>query len=279
MRNRSQLTYGLAAAIIVATAVTATPTFAKDATAAIDGYKYYLPEGSENNLEAVRALIAASDGLGMTRRSRGQIPNGNNQNCLGCSTASYEYKGSGTYAGQKADVMSIHFDYRIPAVRTDVTFADGTRMVTVAANGLTWDESIPGVFAKDSDAAAADRLLEVYLLPPAVVFFGQAAADKIKLSMDGADRVLTVPLPDLDADLKATLDFNGRPVHTEISYGGKVYTGDYSDFSNDHMDYHVWGPNHVVQKVDGKVMTDLQLDYHWTNPYMVFPTPQELAQK
>ena len=64
----------------------------------------------------------------------------------------------------------------------------------------------------------------------------------------------------------------------EIAYGGKVYSGDYSGFSNDRMDYHVFAPHKIVQKIDGQVVTDLELEYHWTNPYMVFPPPAEVAK-
>ena len=62
-------------------------------------------------------------------------------------------------------------------------------------------------------------------------------------------------------------------------WGTKLYSGDYSNFTNDQMDYHVYGPHKIVQKVDGKVVTDLTLEYHWTIPYLVFPTPKELASK
>jgi hypothetical protein len=79
--------------------------------------------------------------------------------------------------------------------------------------------------------------------------------------------------------MTASVDGNGYIVHTEFRYGGKLYAGDYSEFTNDKMDYHVMGPHRVVQKVDGKVVTDLTLEYHWVNPYVVFPTPKELAGK
>ena len=30
---------------------------------------------------------------------------------------------------------------------------------------------------------------------------------------------------------------------------------------------------------DGKTVTDLNLEYHWTNTYIVFPVPKEVASK
>jgi hypothetical protein len=277
MRSTLYLTAAVAAGLIAAgvgQAAAQAPAFAK---VAIDGYNYHLPAGAKDNVEAARALILAGDGMGMIRRSA--LTTGDNtRNCIGCSTDSFEYKGSGTFNGQKVKSLSMHFDLRIPAVRTDVTGEDGKRAVTVAADKLAWDESTPGVFAKPA-SDAADRLIPVLLLPPAAIVAGAASGDKIKVASVAGQQVLTIPVPYLATDMKATLDLDGRISHTELTYGGKVYTGEYSDFQNDRMDYHVWGPHHIVQKVDGKVVTDLTLDYHWTNPYMVFPTPKELASK
>ncbi len=275
MRNRNKLVIGLAA-VAAAMSVAASPSWADRTN--IDGYYYELPKGSDANLDAVRALILASDGMGQTRR--GSNAAGSTTNSLGGITASYEYKGSGTFNGAKADVVSIHFDYRIPAVRTDVTYADGKRVVTVAADGVTWDESTPGLFSAASKESVADRLLPVYLLPPAVVFLGQKVADKITVARNqNGDQVLTIPVADLGSDLKATIGADGHVSATEIAYKGKVYSGEYSEYLNDHMDYHVFGPHKIVQKVDGQVVTDLELEYHWTNPYMLFRTPKEVAQK
>jgi len=242
----------------------------------IDGYVYDLPAGADKNLDAVRVLIDTSDALGMTRRNGVCAANAN---CLGHTTASHEYRASGTWNGQKADVVVIDFDYRLPAVRADAT-AGKAEAVTVAANGKSWDESTPGVFAKASSDDPAVRLMSVYLLPHAVPYFGGLAADKIKVTAAGANKTMTIPLPaPFNTDLVATIDSNGFPVHTQIAYGGKTYTGDFSNFSNDHMDYHVYGPDHIVEKVDGTVMADLMVEYHWTNAYMVFPTPAQIAAK
>jgi hypothetical protein len=274
MRIHHLITAG-AAALAAAAMLATAPAWA--VPVAVDGYFYDLPADAAKNLDAVRVLIQTSDGLGMTRRCRAVS---NTVNSLGCSTQAFEYLGSGTIDGTKAERVSIHFDLRLPAVRTDVTLADKSRAVTVAAKELSWDETTPGIFAKASTVPAADRLLPLYLLPTAVVVLGQASADKIKLSRDASGNdVLTIPVPRYNSELKAIIDANGRPVHTEMTVGGKLYSGDYSEYTNDRMDYHVWGPHHIVQKVDGKVMTDLALEYHWTGPYMIFSTPKALAQK
>jgi hypothetical protein len=249
----------------------------------VDGHFFHLPQGSDKNLDAVRALIDASDGIGMTRVASwvNTITEGDGSRpCIGCSTDSFEYRGSGLFNGQQAKLVSLKFDYRFPAIRTDVTLADGTRTVTVAKQNLTWDETTPGVFKGPSNDKAADRLLPALLLPPAAIVYGAYAADTIK-AVKGTDgtTTLTMPIPALGTEMKAVVAANGKISHTELTYNGKLYAGDYSNYLNDQMDYHVYGPHHIVQSVDGKVVTDLNLEYHWTNPYLVFPTPKELAAK
>jgi hypothetical protein len=162
----------------------------------------------------------------------------------------------------------------MPAARIDVTNSDGSREITVVKDKLTWDESKPGVFKAASTASPVERMLPVYLLPHTVAVFATPVVDKIKVSKseDGLT-VMTFPVALLGTDMQATFDGNGQIVRTQFTYGGKVYSGEYSDFVNDKMDYHVFGPHKIVQKVDGKVVTDLALEYHWVNPYMVFPTP------
>ena len=275
MRNYSKIAAGLAGAFVAAAVAGGTP--ARAVPLNIDGYFYDLPAGSDKNLDAVHVLIGASDTLGMTRRGGACAAN---NNCLGVTTASHEYRASGTWNGAKADLVLINFDYRLPAIRVDST-AGKTETVQVAANGLTWDESTPGIFAKASTDTVASRLLPSYLLPHAVVYFGGLAADKITVATAGANKVLTIPLPApfTGSNLVATIDPTGTPIHTQIAFNGKTYTGDFEKFSNDHADFHVYGPDHIVEKVDGTTTADLKVEYHWTDPYQTFPTPAQIATK
>jgi hypothetical protein len=278
---RKQSLYGSLAGGIVAVAMLASPAWA--VRTEIGGYFYDLPKDAyKTNPEAVRALVEVSDALGFTRNQPipGAAPDGGPANCLGCLTPKFELKGTGTYGGvEKANVV-IDFDRRLPAVRADVTTqADNKRTVSVAVDKVSWDETTPGVGAKSATAAPLDRLLPVFLLPSEVVYSGVLAADKIKLTTQGSARTLTIPVPQYGTNLIATINRSGFPVKIEMTYGGKVYTGEYSEFDNDHMDNHVFMPSRIVQRVDGKVITDLSLDYTWTDPYLVFQVPKDVASK
>jgi hypothetical protein len=122
-------------------------------------------------------------------------------------------------------------------------------------------------------------MIPIYIVPNAVVYYGQQVADKIKVQQVGQTRTLAIPMPMYNSELKAVLDFEGHPIKTEMAVGGKVYTGEFADYTNDRMDMHVYGPQRIVMKVDGKTVTDLAIEYHWSNTYIVFPVPKEVASK
>ncbi|MFO1184110.1 MAG: hypothetical protein U1E56_04920 [Bauldia sp.] len=280
MRKQLAL-YGALASGLVALTMVTSPAWA--VRTQVGRYFYDLPKDAlTTNEAAVRTLIEVSDAIGFTRNQPlpGNPPAGGPANCLGCLTPMFELKGSGMYNGvSNADVV-ITFDRRKPGVRADVTAAGGkARTVTVALDKVSWDETTPGVGAKASTETSLTRLLPIFLLPSEVVYSGIAAADKIKLTSSGSLRTLTIPVPLYNTNLIATIDRSGFPVKTEMTVGGKIYTGEYDEFDNDRMDNHVFMPSRIVQKMDGKVFTDLSLDYTWTNPYMVFQIPKEIASK
>jgi hypothetical protein len=272
---------GTVAGGLVAAAVLAAPAWA--VRTEVDTYFYDLPpDVMKTNAEAVRALIEISDAHGLTRNQpiAGAAPAGGPANCLGCLTPMFEFKGTGTFNGVEKVNVVIDFDRRKPAVRVDMTtIADKKRSVTVAMDKMSWDETTPGVFSKASTTPALERLIPIFLLPTEVVNSGVKAADKIKLTSAGSLRTLTIPVPEYGTNLTATFTRSGYVTKTEMTYGGKVYTGEYSGFTNDRMDNHTYMPGRIVQKIDGKVVTDLEMEYHWVDPYMVFQVPKELASK
>jgi hypothetical protein len=268
MRNHFKSLAALAIGVAACFAGTATPALAQAAPVVIDGSRYLLPQGAAKNLDAVRALIAASDALGMTRAI---------VRTLGGSTQSLQYKATGTMGGQPVSAVVAAFDYRLPSIRLDVTRPDKSREITVANGDVSWDESKPGIFLQPGKTAAADRLLPLWLLPPAVVHAGVAAAETMTLAQKGAGvRELTIPVPRFRTDLRATLNAKGEVTHTEMSVGGKLYSGDFANYQNDRLDYHLYFPHRIVLKVDGTTVADLTLSEHISGPYAVWPVPAEM---
>jgi hypothetical protein len=246
----------------------------------IDGYRYggNLPVGTDKNLDAVRVLIKAADAMGQLRDNQ---YGGSTYLVIGDTTNAMRITGSGTVNGQKANLV-LDWDYRVPGIRMDVKSPDGkTRMVTVAAADKAWDEKTPGVFGGKAANTPVERLVVAYLMPSAVILAGRDAADTLKLSKDGSRSVLTMPVPKLGqgVTLTATLDADGHPVHTQIAMGGHTYTGDFDEFLADRMDMAVNFSHHIVLKMDGKEIMNVELDWHQANPYLIFPVPKEVASK
>jgi hypothetical protein len=243
----------------------------------IDGYKYggLIPVGADKNMDVLKVLIKVADAMGQLRDNQ---YGGATHLVLGDTTPSKRIVGEGTWNGEKV-TLRMDWDYRIPGVRIETTRANNSKEILVAAKNLAWDEKSPGTFGGAAKTPANERLMLAYLMPSAVVTAGREAADKVKLSKNGAKDVLTIPLPQLGTDLIATLSSDYRPVLTEITLGGKKYTGEFVDFLGDRGDYEVKFPRQLVLKVDGKPMADVTLEYHHTNPYLIFPIPKEVAAK
>jgi len=66
MRDDQLKTIAALSAAALAAAL-AGPAAAKDVKVDVDGKFYQLPEGAKNNLDAVRVLLTAANGLGMAR--------------------------------------------------------------------------------------------------------------------------------------------------------------------------------------------------------------------
>jgi hypothetical protein len=270
----------LAATAFVATASALPPgemLGAKPIT--VDGFKYggNLPVGADKNLDALKVLIKSADSMGQLRDNQ---YGGSLYLVLGDTTNAMRINAEGTWNGQKSHVV-LDWDYRVPGMRLDVTSPDGkARTIQVAAADKAWDEKTPGVFAAKASNSVAERLVIPYLMPSAVILAGRDAADVMKLSKDEKGKqVLTIPVPKLGTgvNLVATLDADGHPVKTTIALNGKTYTGEFDEFLADRMDMAVNFSHHVVLKVDGKEIANLELNWHQANPYLIFPVPKEVA--
>ncbi len=269
-------------------------------TVIIDKFKYDLPRAAANNLEPVRALIAASDALGMLRQNAYV---GATHNVLGSSTNQWTYYATGTMNGEPVN-MRVDWDYKVGTARMGSELVPALRMqferdvkrkldskyaatsscvdckdIVVASGNLSWDESKPGVFKQAGKTSARERLLPLYIMPPAVVLLGAKAAGTIKLGNRGGLRELTVPVPQYNTEVKATLNAKSEIVHTEMTVDGKLYSADFSGYDNDTMDFHVFFPRKIVQKVDGATVADLTISEHLTGRYMIWPVPKELGGK
>ncbi len=268
------INYRLATTLATFVAVSVAPTaWAQNAgdygVVTIDNVPYVLPEGAANNLDAARVLIKVADHAGMVR---------NVTRTVGGTVMSLEYRGTGTMGGESVSFVTT-FDYRMPAIRLDVTHADKSRTVTVASGDKSWDESTPGVYLQPGKTSADERLMSLWLLPHFVIHEGADQAHAMKLATKDGMRELTIPVPRYQTELKALVNDQNEIVHTEMAVGGKLYSADFSDRQSDRMEYHVYFPHKIVEKVDGKTVADLTVESHVPGPYSPWAIPQALASK
>jgi hypothetical protein len=225
---------------------------------------------------ARKALTDAANALGMVRGVARSLEVVN----------MFEYTASGTMAaaggGQsKVTRITAGYDYVIPAARVEIeTVApDGSAHhgIEVASGPLSWDESKPGVYLRPGGTPAAVRLKPIWLLPHGIILAGAKAPDRVKMADKGAQKELSVPLPD-GTEAKGVIGDKNLMSHVEFKIGAELVSADYADYK-DFQDYGVMFPTRIVQKVDGRTVADLSVTDALANPYLVFPVPKEMLQK
>jgi hypothetical protein len=198
----------------------------------------------------------------------------------------FEYTASGTMAElngvpAKVNRITAGYDYVIPAARVDIETAmpDGAvhRSIQVAAGQLSWDESAPGIYLRPGITAAADRLKQIWLLPHGLILAGAKALDRVRMTDKGALKEFSVPLPD-GTEAHGLVGDKNLMTHVEFKVGAQLFAGDYADYK-DFQDYGVMFPSRIVQKIDGRVVTELTVTEALANPYLIFPPPKELLGK
>jgi len=152
-----------------------------------------------------------------------------------------------------------------------------------------WDESemgaglVPGKgTATPMNAAAQERLLQLWTLPFGVVKGALFAGDKTIVSTEGGATVLTFPLsgPLAGVTVKATLDAKSLVTKVETrsdtpARATLVTETTYSDYADRaEVLTDIKTPGHIVRKQGGRTVLDIQVKTWETNdPYLVFPVP------
>ena len=260
MRQSSGSPALLAAAILAAVFMAATGGASAQAPAADPAIKKTLTDAAKA-LGMVRGLERALDVVNM-----------------------FEYTANGTMADAngkptKVSRITAGYDYVIPAARVDIetTAPEGQarREIEVAAGALAWDEATPGIYLRPAATPVAERLRPIWLLPHGVILAAAKAPTRVKLAAGTSG--LIAPLPD-GTEVTGLMGADNLITHVEFKTGQHQFSGDYSDFK-DFQGYGVMFPTRIIQKIDGKVVTDLTVTEALANPYLIFPLPKELRQK
>ena len=246
-------------------------------------------------------LYEAADALGMLRtpsevdRLLTMVYSGTGTTLLGGEPCAMEsYRASVRYA-----IPNARHTFPVPAMRVDFTCRDddgeSERHIQVVAGELAWNETEPGTGATPAPETERERLFQLWILPHSLLKAATAAGSRTVASTDGANPVLTFPLPPPldDTTARITLDpavflhhtmpngrrreFSHRITRVETEFDGEavvVSYGDYRDWNEEDYKSDVLLPGRMVQMRDGINVFDLTLNWSNTyNPYVVMPVP------
>lgn len=247
--------------------------------------------------DRAKVLRAAADALGLVRWSD---IGGANTRLPGIDIVNtMELVGSGTSdMGGRAVKTDYHvaLGYNPAAMRVEMTRTpDGgaaQHTIQTVRDTFAWDESelgaglVPGKgTATPMNAAAQERLLQLWTLPYGIVKAAYFAGDKTMVSTEGGATVITFPLsgPLAGVTVKATLDAKNLVTKVETrpdnaaraNLATETTYSDYADRAEVLTD--IKTPGHIVRKQGGRTVLDIQVKNWETNdPYLVFPVPSNV---
>jgi hypothetical protein len=253
-----------------------------------------VPSVSAQAPDRARVLRASADALGMVRWSD---IGGANTRLPGIDIINtMELVGSGTSDLNGRLVKTdyhVALGYNPAAMRVEMTRTpDGgaaQHTIQTVRETFAWDESqmgaglVPGKgTATPMNAAAQERLLQLWTLPYGVVKGAYFAGEKTAVSTEGGATVLTFPLsgPLAGVTVKATLDARNFVTKVETrpdnaaraALATETEYSDYADRAEVLTD--IKTPGHIVRKQGGRTVLDIQVKTWETNdPYLVFPVP------
>ena len=256
-----------------------------------------VPSARAQAPDRAKVLRAAADALGMVRWSD---IGGANTRLPGIDVVNtMELVGSGTSdMGGRAVKTDYHvaLGYNPAAMRVEMTRTpDGgaaQHTIQTVRDTFAWDESelgaglVPGKgTATPMNAAAQERLLQLWTLPYGVVKAAYFAGDKTMVSTEGGATVITFPLsgPLAGVTVKATLDAKNLVTKVETrpdnaaraTLATETTYSDYADRAEVLTD--IQTPGHIVRKQGGRTVLDIQVKNWETNdPYLVFPVPSNV---
>ena len=253
-----------------------------------------VPPVSAQAPDRARVLRAAADALGMVRWSD---IGGANTRLPGIDIINtMELVGSGTSDLNGRLVKTdyhVALGYNPAAMRVEMTRTpDGgaaQHTIQTVRETFAWDESqmgaglVPGKgTATPMNAAAQERLLQLWTLPYGVVKGAYFAGEKTAVSTEGGATVMTFPLsgPLAGVTVKATLDARNfvTKVETRPDNAARAALAtetDYADYADRaEVLTDIKTPGHIVRKQGGRTVLDIQIKTWETNdPYLVFPVP------
>ena len=228
-------------------------------------------------------IVAAATALGMVRGIGRRMDSINTVEFSGLGTM-YEPAAGGDWTTYEITQATVGMSYSIPAMRWDMIREgpDGSeaRTVSVVRSERAWDERLPGVDPTEVSGQSRSRLNQIWLTPHGVMTAAVHNPEAVTLGSRDGQTTLTVPID--GAPVTVTLDDNARPATVEMTVddpvlGETLLEAEYSDYI-DWAILDVYFPSRIVQRLGGETSLELTVTEFFQNPYVVFPTPEQLSR-
>lgn len=229
----------------------------------------------------------AAEALGMVRGVQRRMDSINTVEFSGRGTMRVP-ESQGRWTSYEVTTTTVGISYYIPAMRWDMTRrgADGSeeRSVHVVRSDRAWNEAQPGVAPTPATDRAGERRRQIWLTPHGVIRAAvEAEAERpgsVEVGMQSGKTTLEVVVD--GSPIVAVLDADARPerVTTMIEHpvlGRTRLEALYTDYADWPL-LDVYFPSRIVQRLGNQTTLDLTITEFFQNPYVVFPTPEQLAR-
>lgn len=217
------------------------------------------------------------------------------------SGAMYEVSGANPAAWPRVELSRYYVEIAYapqPGIRADLTTAKGERTVWVAAGDSSWDEQ--GVAREGPPVGTSQtpapqqrdwRQKLLALTPGGAIKLAHQNVKQVKVT-DLGNRTYELSLP--VNNMKIRLNRDRHPELVEMTVDHPVlrkatltaeYSGyrDYEPIDPLQSDEPFSGfnfPSRIVHKLNGRTILDVQVKTCWcTNPYVIFPVPQNVVSR
>jgi hypothetical protein len=191
---------------------------------------------------------------------------------------------NGEWTGYEITDATVGINYSIPALRMDITRVgpDGTeqRVIQVVSGTRAWDERLPGVDPMNvADEKVQQRAQQIWLTPHGVITAAVQNPENVTVETESGQRMLTVVIDGMP--VTARLDENARPAVVEMMVdhpvlGETLLKAEYTGYI-DWPILDVYFPSHIMHRLGGEIILDMTVSAFYQNPYVVFPTPEQLS--
>jgi hypothetical protein len=226
-------------------------------------------------------LEAAANALGMERGVRRELTSINAIFFTGTGSMRVTDRGKATDRNVSA---VIGMSYFIPAIRSDITWqnpkGEPQRLIEVANAERAWNESEPGLGATSTQETAAERLIQVWLTPQGALraMVDARAKDPNAVTISQVEGRAQLAMSFQGGPLEVWLDTEQRPAQLRWQRKGQALEVSFTDYKDWEL-LDVFFPQHIVQRIDGRVVMDLAVTDFRSNPYVVFPIPAQLEAR